>query len=62
MKLSEGAMIGILAVGIAALVLGKTLASGRKPVEKDESINDDHNISGGRSRRNRQVKNKSRRR
>ena len=64
MGLSTGAMIATLVVGgIAAILIGKKLASGNSnPDVRDESINNEYNISGGRSRRNRQHKNKSRRR
>jgi len=67
MGLSTRAIIGISLAALAAVVIGKKILSGNsepiQPVEKDESINNEHNISyGGRSRRNRKRNNKSRRR
>jgi len=61
---STEAWIGIGVAVVAAVVLGKTLSAGRSNTdERDETINNPDNIShGGRSRRNRQRKNKSRRR
>jgi hypothetical protein len=67
MGLPTEAIIGICVIGgLAAVVIGKTLSANSnkptEPVERDQTINNEHNISGGRSRRNRQRKNKSRRR
>jgi len=64
MGLPVGEVVGILLAGVVVVVaLGKKLTSGNsKSVERDETINNPYNISGGRSRKNRQRKNKSRRR
>ena len=63
MGLPVGEVVGLLLAGVVLLAVGKKLTSGNsEPVERDETINNEHNISGGRSRRNRQRKNQSRRR
>jgi hypothetical protein len=67
MGLPAEAIVGIVVGGLVlALGIGKYMANGNsqnsQPVVRDESINNEYNISGGRSRRNRQRKNKSRRR
>jgi hypothetical protein len=65
MGLPVEAIVGIVAAGVLSLFLVKKFASGNtssQPVVRDESINNEYNISGGRSRRNRNGKNKSRRR
>jgi hypothetical protein len=66
MGLPVGAIIAIIAVlGIGAVVAGKTMSAKANSASdaRDDSVNNEHNISyGGRTRRNRQGKNKSRRR
>jgi hypothetical protein len=64
MGLPVGEVVGLLLAGVVLLAVGKKLTSGNsEPVERDETVNNPDNISyGGRSRRNRQRKNQSRRR
>ena len=59
MGLPVEAIVGILVGGIAVLVFGRKIVGNSQPVERDETVNNEYNVSyGGRSRRNR----KSRRR